>query len=174
MKLGVIGGSGLYELEHISKIEMLKINTPFGNPSDEIGHGIIGTTEVYFLPRHGKGHTLLPSEINHRANIWALKKLGVTHIASISAVGSLKEELRPRDIVIVDQYVDRTKRGLEHSFFGNGIAAHIAFADPVCPELMHLSYRSALEAVSESANGKNRPSVNLGGIYLNMEGPAFS
>lgn len=174
MKLGVIGGSGLYDLEHISNVEMIKIITPFGETSDEIAKGFIEGTEIFFLPRHGKGHRILPSEINHRANIWALKKLGVTHIASISAVGSLKEELRPRDIVIVDQYVDRTKRSADHSFFGNGIAGHIAFADPVCPELFHLAYRSALEAVSESKDRDKKVKINFGGTYLNMEGPAFS
>ncbi len=173
MKLGVIGGSGLYELEHISKIKMHKVRTPFGDPSDEIGHGRLGESEVFFLPRHGKGHRILPSEINHRANIFALKKLGATHIASISAVGSLKNELRPRDIVIVDQYVDRTKRSRDHSFFGDGIAGHIAFADPVCPELMQVAYNCALEAVSESGS-KEKHKVHLGGTYVNMEGPAFS
>ncbi len=174
MKLGVIGGSGLYELEHMSKIKMHKVKTPFGDPSDEIGCGTLGGSEVCFLPRHGKGHRILPSEINHRANIFALKKLGATHIVSISAVGSLKEEFRPRDIVIVDQYVDRTKNSAGHSFFGGGIAAHVPFADPVCPELMQVAYQAALEAIAESGKTSKKPSVKLGGIYLNMEGPAFS
>ncbi|HPN83691.1 MAG TPA: hypothetical protein PK821_00005, partial [Victivallales bacterium] len=131
MKFAVIGGSGLYKLDHMSGIKKIKISTPFGDPSDKIVAGKLRKTEIFFLPRHGVGHFILPSEINHRANIYALKKLGVTHIVSISAVGSLREELRPRDVVVVDQYVDRTKRSLDHSFFGNGIAGHIAFADPV-------------------------------------------
>ncbi len=173
MKLGIIGGSGLYELKHISKIKMIKVATPFGCPSDKIVCGMLNEIEVFFLPRHDKGHRILPAEINHRANIFALKKLGVTHIVSISAVGSLKEQLKPRDVVIIDQYLDRTKRSGEHSFFGDGIVAHIAFADPVCPELAALAYE-AVNDISSKLRKKDKPIAHMGGTYVNMEGPAFS
>jgi 5'-methylthioadenosine phosphorylase len=173
MKLGVIGGSGLYQIEQFTHIKNMEIETPFGNTSDEIAHGKINDTDIFFLPRHGKGHRFMPSEINHRANIFAMKKIGVTHIISISAVGSLKEQLKPKDIVIVDQYLDRTKSGGGHSFFGDGIVAHIAFADPVCPELANLAYETVSDITSKLKK-KDKPRAHMGGTYVNMEGPAFS
>lgn len=172
MKLGVIGGSGLYEIEGVEHIEKFRVATPFGDPSDEIISGKLEGHDIVFLPRHGKGHTLLPGELNHRANIFALKLMGVTHILSISAVGSFKEELRPRDVVIVDQYFDRTKRAADHTFFGEGIAAHIAFGDPVCPNLAAVAFKAAEQAIAESDDTSRK--VFPAGTYLNMEGPAFS
>lgn len=175
MKLGIIGGSGLYDLEHINNIKSVKVETPFGSPSDELVCGTVDGVELVFLPRHGKGHRILPGEINHRANIFALKKLGVTHVLSISAVGSLKEEYRPMDIVVVDQYFDRTKRSADHSFFGNGIVAHISMAEPVCPELSMIAFNAAKISLDEIfPDKKGKPAVHKGGTYLNMEGPAFS
>ena len=175
MKLGIIGGSGLYDLEHIKDIKSVKVETPFGSPSDELVCGTIDGVELVFLPRHGKGHRILPGEINHRANIFALKKLGVTHVLSISAVGSLKKKYRPMDIVVVDQYFDRTKRSADHTFFGNGIVAHISMAEPVCPELFKTAFKAAKISLDEIFPGKKgKPAVHKGGTYLNMEGPAFS
>lgn len=175
MKLGIIGGSGIYDAGNIRNIKEVSVGTPFGDPSDKLTTGVIGGVDFVFLPRHGKGHRILPGELNHKANIFAMKKIGVTHIISISAVGSLQEKYRPRDIVIVDQYFDRTKKGLEHTFFGNGIAGHISMANPVCPELAGLACEAAKISIKEihgSASGK--PKVFKGGVYLNMEGPAFS
>ena len=175
MKLGIIGGSGLYNIDSLQKIDSIKVETPFGNPSGEFIYGKIGKTELYFLPRHGKGHTILPSEINHKANIYGMKKLGVTNILSISAVGSLKEELAPKDIVIVDQYIDRTKQNLKHTFFGNGIVAHIPFSDPTCAEFNDFVFKQAKEAISDIYKSEvNTPKAVNGGTYINMEGPAFS
>lgn len=174
MKFGIIGGSGLYDIEGIEDISKETVTTPFGEPSDEFTTGILEGTEVVFLPRHGKGHRILPNELNHKANIYAMKKLGVTHIISISAVGSLKEELKPRDVVMVDQYFDRTKRGSEQTFFGNGIVGHIAFADPVCMELKNCVYEAACVAASESTEDGSDVKIHDGGTYINMEGPAFS
>ncbi len=175
MKLGIIGGSGLYNIDSLEKIESIKIETPFGNPSGEFIYGKIGKTELYFLPRHGKGHTILPSEINHKANVYGMKKLGVTNILSISAVGSLREELAPKDIVIVDQYIDRTKQNLKHTFFGNGIVGHIPFSDPTCTEFNAFVFKQAQATISEIySSEKNIPKVVGKGTYLNMEGPAFS
>lgn len=172
MKLGIIGGSGLYEFASpLQDTREIDVDTPFGSPSDKFISGILNNIEVVFLPRHGVGHRILPGELNHKANIYAMKKLGVTHILSMSAVGSLREEMKPRDIVIVDQFFDRTKRGLEHTFFGNGIAGHISFGDPVCPELSEIAYQSA-KAVEEEI--KTGITIHQGGIYVNMEGPAFS
>ena len=136
--------------------------------------GVIGGATLYFLPRHGRGHTILPSEINHRANIYALKQLGVTHILSISAVGSLQEQYAPRDIVVIDQFYDRTKQSAAHTFFGGGIVAHLAFANPVCPELAELAAAVSEKAVAELPGNVKRPSVYRKGTYVNMEGPAFS
>jgi len=164
-RIGIIGGSGLYHLEGFSHQKWVKLNTPFGPPSDELLTGRLAGREVVFLPRHARGHRILPSELNHRANIWALKKLGVAWIISVSAVGSLQKKYRPCDIVLVDQFVDRTKRSAEHTFFGRGIVAHIAFADPICAELRRLLLRVAR---GEKAR------VHDGGAYVNMEGPAFS
>jgi 5'-methylthioadenosine phosphorylase len=161
----MIGGSGLYEVEGFTRQKWVKMKTPFGPPSDAFLTGQLAGREVVFLPRHGRGHRILPGELNHRANIYAMKKLDVEWIVSVSAVGSLQERYRPCDIVLPDQFVDKTKRSAEHTFFGRGIVAHVAFADPVCPELRQLLFQSA------RAEGAR---VHNGGIYVNMEGPAFS
>ena len=175
MKLGIIGGSGLYDIDSVKKIDFVTVDTPFGPPSGQYLHGKINDTEIYFLPRHGQGHTISPSEINHRANIFGMKKLGVTHILSVSAVGSLKEELAPKDVVLIDQYVDRTKQSSKHTFFGNGIVAHIPFSDPTCTEFSKIVFEQAKHTASELYGScKNPPKVVLGGTYVNMEGPAFS
>ena len=166
--IGFLGGSGLYDLEGIEEVEERVIETPFGDP---YLCGKLAGRDVCFLPRHGRGHRILPSEINHRANIFGFKVLGVERLISVSAVGSLREELRPRDIVLPDQYFDRTKKSLEHTFFGNGIAAHVSFADPGCGDLRQCIAGTASKHVAE-AGGSVR--VNLGGTYVNMEGPAFS
>ena len=165
MKIGVIGGSGLYEMESIERKRWNRVTTPFGKPSDQYLSGRIGAREVVFLPRHGRGHTILPSELNHRANIYGMKKLGVTHIISVTAVGSLKEAYRPTDIVIIDQFFDRTKRSEAFTFFGDGMVAHIAFADPICRRVQQILAACAQRAAAN---------VHVGGTYVNMEGPAFS
>ncbi len=165
LRVGIIGGSGLYEIESLERRKWVKATTPFGAPSDQLLTGELEGRSVVFLPRHGRQHRLLPSELNHRANIYALKQLGVAWIISVSAVGSLQEHHRPCDIVLPDQFVDRTKRSQEHSFFGGGIVAHIAFAEPVCPELRGW-LRQACEQLALP--------VHDGGVYVNMEGPAFS
>ncbi len=172
MKIGVIGGSGLYGLETLERVTPLTVDTPFGAPSDALMHGAIGGREVYFLPRHGRGHRIMPSEINHRANIWALKSVGVECVISVSAVGSLRENLRPRDIVLPDQYYDRTKRSFEHTFFGEGVVAHVAFGDPACGVLRETIAACAREVLARQPELDTR--VNAGGTYVNMEGPAFS
>jgi 5'-methylthioadenosine phosphorylase len=164
-RVGIIGGSGLYHIEGFENQKWVKIRTPFGKPSDELLTGVLAGREVVFLPRHARGHRLLPAELNHRANIWAMKKLGVEWIISVSAVGSLQSKYQPCDIVVIDQFVDRTKKSLEHTFFGRGIVAHIAFAEPICEELRKLLLKSA-----RRAGGR----VHDGGAYVNMEGPAFS
>jgi len=172
MKIGFIGGSGLYELEaEMKNLQKVKISTPFGDPSDEFTCGELENIDSVFLPRHGKGHMLLPGELNHRANIYAMKKLGVTHLLRLSACGSLREDFKPRDIVVIDQDFDRTKRNADHTFFGNGIAGHIEFAHPVCPELSQLAYETSNTVVKESGSPID---VHMGGTYINMEGPAFS
>jgi len=164
-RIGIIGGSGLYAIEGFTRQKWVTVKTPFGNPSDAFLTGELVGREVVFLPRHGRGHRILPGELNHRANVWAMKKLGVQWIISVSAVGSLQAKLKPCDIVLADQFLDRTKRPVEHSFFGRGIVAHIAFADPVCEELRKLLLKAAK---AEKAR------VHDGGTYVNMEGPAFS
>ena len=164
-RIGIIGGSGLYNIEGFTNQKWTTVKTPFGKPSDQLLTGRLGGRDVVFLPRHARGHRLLPAELNHRANIWAMKKLGVAWILSVSAVGSLQAKYRPCDIVLPDQFVDRTKRGFEHTFFGRGIVGHVAFADPVCEELRVLM----LEAASAL-----KCRVHNGGTYVNMEGPAFS
>lgn len=164
MKFGIIGGSGLYEMEGLTDIKLHTIKTPYGIPSDDLVSGKLFEKEIVFLPRHGKGHRLLPSEINYRANIWALKSLGVTHLISVSAVGSLKEEIAPGDIVIVDQFFDRTK-DRPSTFFGEGIVAHIPFGNPVCEDL-NQSIASAAKSLSIK--------YHFGGTYICMEGPLFS
>jgi len=162
--LGVIGGSGLYALAGLDDPREVRVPTPFGAPSDALHVGRVGERDVAFLARHGRGHNLLPGEINYRANIYALKSLGVSRILSASAVGSMRESIHPKDVVVPDQFIDRT-RGRASTFFGNGVAGHIAFADPVCPEA-----REALVASATSAGA----TVHDGGTYLCMEGPAFS
>ena len=174
-KIGIIGGSGLYHVEGFAGQQWVRVKTPFGAPSDAFLTGTLAGREVVFLPRHGRGHRLLPGELNHRANLWAMKKLGVAWLLSVSAVGSLQKKYRPCDIVLPDQFVDRTKRAVEHTFFGRGIVAHIAFADPVCGELRNILWNAARRespAATKSAGG--RITVHNGGTYVNMEGPAFS
>ena len=162
--LGVVGGSGLYDLEEMTDKEWRSISTPFGEPSDQLLVGRIGEQEVAFLPRHGRGHRIAPSQINYRANVYALKTLGVTDILSVSAVGSLKEELSPGTFVVVDQFIDRTF-AREKSFFGDGLVAHVPMADPVCADLKkRVAAHCAELKISHSVNG----------TYLAMEGPQFS
>lgn len=164
-RIGIIGGSGLYHIDAFTRQKWLKIKTPFGAPSDEFLTGTLAGREVVFLPRHGRGHRILPGELNHRANIWAMKKLDVAWILSVSAVGSLQRKYKPRDIVLIDQFVDRTKKSLEHTFFGRGLVAHVAFAEPICNDLRLLLLKSARRC---------RARAHDGGTYVNMEGPAFS
>lgn len=164
-RIGIIGGSGLYEIEGFTGQKWVMVKTPFGPPSDELLTGTLAGRQVVFLPRHGRGHRLLPSELNHRANLWAMKKLGVAWVLSVSAVGSLQKKYRPCDIVMVDQFVDRTKRDFEHTFFGRGIVGHVAFAHPIAEELRQLLLQSARACKAR---------VHDGGTYVNMEGPAFS
>ncbi len=164
-RIGIISGSGLYDIEGIKDIEKIQLDTPFGRASSEFILGNLEGKEVVFLPRHGRGHAILPSELNYRANIYGMKKLGVERIISVSAVGSLKEEIKPRDFVLADQFVDRTNQARKTTFFGQGIVAHIGFAEPVCPVLAKTLYEAAKEL------GIN---IHSRGTYLNMEGPAFS
>ena len=163
-KLGVIGGSGIYNIPEIANIEMEKVQTPFGEPSDDYCIGRLGNHEVVFLARHGKGHRLLPTEVNYRANIYGMKSLGVTQILAASAVGSLREDYKPLDFVVPDQFVDRTHHR-RSTFFGDGIVAHISFADPFCSHL-----RNKVVEICKSLG----ITVHDGGTYINMEGPAFS
>ena len=162
--VGVIGGSGLYDIDGLEGREWLPQSTPWGEPSDQLLHGRLGGVECVFLPRHGRGHALSPSYLNYRANIDALKRAGVTHVISLSAVGSLAEHLPPGHFVVVDQFIDRSF-AREKSFFGEGCVAHVSVADPVCPRLG--------DAVEASARGLGLP-VQRGGTYLVMEGPQFS
>jgi 5'-methylthioadenosine phosphorylase len=164
-RIGIIGGTGLYHVEGFTQQNWVKVKTPFGKPSDDLLTGKIAGRDVVFLPRHGRGHKILPSELNHRANIWAMKKLGVAWIISVSAVGSLQAKYKPCDIVLINQFFDRTKQSLAHTFFGRGIVAHIAFADPVCEELRQIILQTAREA---------KATIHDGGTYVCMEGPAFS
>jgi len=164
-RIGIIGGSGLYHIEGFTNQKWVKVKTPFGSPSDELLTGNLAGREIAFLPRHGLGHRILPTELNHRANIWAMKKLGVAWIISVSAVGSLQARYKPCHIVLPDQFLDRTKQSLAHTFFGRGIVGHIAFADPICEELRQLLLK---------AGRRVRARVHDGGTYVNMEGPAFS
>ena len=162
--VGVIGGSGLYQMEGLKKIREVEIKTPFGRPSEKFVRGILEGTEFVFLPRHGKGHRWLPTEVNFRANLFAMKKLGVDRIISVSAVGSLREEIAPGDIVIPDQFIDRTTLR-PSTFFGKGIVAHVSLADPFCRDLAE-----KLVTAATSEGGK----VHTRGTYLCMEGPQFS
>jgi 5'-methylthioadenosine phosphorylase len=164
-RIGIIGGTGLYNIEGFTNQKWVKVKTPFGPPSDDLLTGKLAGRDVIFLPRHGRGHRILPGELNHRANIWAMKKFGVAWVISVSAVGSLQEKYKPCDIVLIDQFFDRTKRGPEHTFFGRGIVAHIAFAHPICEELRQILLRTARACKAR---------VHDGGTYVNMEGPAFS
>ena len=164
-KVGVIGGSGLYEIDGLSDLKTLSLDTPFGKPSDDITVGTLSGVRVAFLPRHGRGHRISPSELPARANIWALKSLGVTHLLSISAVGSLREEFAPRHVVIPDQLLDRTKGIRPASFFGDGVVVHISFAEPYCPELRQIIYEAAQQVGA---------TVHNGATMVVMEGPQFS
>jgi len=163
-QIGIIGGSGLYAMSGFEAQREVNIDTPWGRPSDNYVVGTLAGKPVAFLARHGRGHRLMPSELNFRANIYGMKSLGVERLVSLSAVGSLKEEHHPLEFVIPDQFFDRT-RGRVSTFFGDGLVAHISFADPVCPQLAAIVHRAAL---SSGVNAKN------GGTYLCMEGPAFS
>ena len=163
--IGIIGGSGLYDLEGFEEREEIRVETPYGSPSDPLITGKLAGRRVYFLPRHGKGHRILPTELNHRANIWALRSLNVRWIIAVTAVGSLKEEYAPRDVVLPDQFFDRTSRREHHTFFGRGIVGHVAFADPISSGL-----RTLLAAEAQKAGAR----VHNGGTYVNMDGPAFS
>lgn len=164
MRIGVIGGSGLYDIEELQNRTWKKIDTPFGEPSDEFLLADFKGVEVAFLPRHGRGHKISPSDINYRANIYGMKSLGVEKIISVAACGSLKEEIKPLDFVIPSQFIDRTG-GRKSTFFENGIVAHIGFGHPVCDELSDITYNQAEEL---------DVNVHRGGTYLNIEGPQFS
>ena len=162
--LGVIGGSGVYQLEHLEAVEERVVSTPFGDPSGPIRTGRIGATPVAFIPRHGPGHRYSPTDLPYRANIFAMKEVGVTHLLSISAVGSLREEMPPRTRVLPDQIIDRTLRG-DRSFFTDGIVAHVGLADPYCPLLRN--------AVGQAGSASGHP-IEMGGTYICIEGPQFS
>jgi 5'-methylthioadenosine phosphorylase len=162
--LAVLGGSGLYELEGLTHVEEVRVDTPYGPPSDAVVRGKLGDATLLFLPRHGRGHRIPPHAINFRANVCALKKLGATHLISVSAVGSMKEAIAPGDLVAVDQFIDLTKRRVS-TFFDEDIAAHVMFADPVCKDLA-----ASLADAAEKAGGK----VHRGGTYVCIEGPQFS
>ncbi|BAZ70487.1 5'-methylthioadenosine phosphorylase [Fischerella sp. NIES-4106] len=166
-RIGIIGGSGLYKMDALKDVEEVRVDTPFGSPSDAVILGTLNDTRVAFLARHGRNHTLLPSELPFRANIYAMKQLGVEYLISASAVGSLKAEAKPLDMVVPDQFIDRTKNRVS-TFFGEGIVAHIAFGDPVCHNLAGV--------VADAIASLNLPDVTLhrGGTYVCMEGPAFS
>ena len=162
--IGIIGGSGLYDIQGLEDVRELELSTPFGAPSDALITGTYRGTRLVFLPRHGRGHRIAPNEINFRANVWALKKAGVSRIVSVSAVGSMREDIHPGDFVVIDQFFDRTRHRAD-TFFGNGVVAHVLFADPVCPEV-----RAALLAGGKALG----LTMHDGGTYLNMEGPQFS
>jgi 5'-methylthioadenosine phosphorylase len=166
-KIGIIGGSGLYQMEALTDIEEVRVETPFGDPSDALIIGSLEGTRVAFLARHGRNHTLMPSELPFRANIFAMKQLGVEYLISASAVGSLRESVKPLDMVVPDQFIDRTKNRIS-TFFGEGIVAHISFGDPVCNALA--------KVIADAVTSLNLPDVTLhrGGTYVCMEGPAFS
>jgi len=163
--IGIIGGSGLYEIDGLEEIEERAVETPFGDPSDVLTGGRFEGRQVWFLPRHGRGHRILPHEINHRANIWALRSLGVRWIVCVTAVGSLREQLHPRDLVVIDQYFDRMSGRAEHTFFGSGIAAHVGFGHPLSEGMRGLLIEAS------RAEGLR---VHDTGTYVNMDGPAFS
>ncbi|MGB9627236.1 MAG: S-methyl-5'-thioadenosine phosphorylase [Thermodesulfobacteriota bacterium] len=162
--VGVIGGSGLYEMEGLEDVQTVSVTTPFGNPSDEFIIGRLEGVKIAFLPRHGRGHRIQPSSLNFRANIYAMKKLGVEWIIGVSAVGSMKEEIQPGDMVIPNQFIDRTV-GRPNTFFSEGVVCHISFADPVCPSLSQILIKAGEEVGAK---------VHKGGTYLCIEGPQFS
>ncbi|MGD0119988.1 MAG: S-methyl-5'-thioadenosine phosphorylase [Candidatus Binatus sp.] len=162
--LGVIGGSGFYQMKGLEKVELMELETPFGRPSDPFYQGRIGDIEVVFLARHGRGHRILPSEINFRANVFGMKQLGVTHLVSVSTAGSLKEEIHPGELVVPNQFIDRTFKRPE-TFFGDGLVVHVSLADPVCANLA-----SDLAAAARTGDAV----IHDGGTYLCMEGPQFS
>ena len=163
--IGIIGGSGLYQMEDVEHPTEQRVQTPFGDPSDAIIGGRMHDRQIYFLPRHGRGHRLLPHELNHRANIYALRSLNVRWIISVTAVGSLQEKYAPRDVLLPAQFFDRTSQRADHTFFGDGIAAHVGFAEPISAGLRNI--------LAESARGLG-VHVHNGGTYVNMDGPAFS
>ena len=163
--IGIIGGSGLYQIEQLHDAREYKVNTPFGAPSDVLVGGMLQGRQVYFLPRHGRGHRLLPHELNHRANIYALRSLNVRWLICVTAVGSLREEYAPRHVLLPSQFYDRTSQRVVHTFFGEGIAAHISFAEPISAHLRNILAESARSA---------GVTVHNGGVYVNMDGPAFS
>jgi 5'-methylthioadenosine phosphorylase len=162
--VGVIGGSGLYEIDGLADVEEVHLSTPFGTPSDAFITGVLDGVKMVFLPRHGRGHTISPSEINFRANLWGMKRLGVTRILSVSAVGSMREDIVPGDFVVIDQFFDRTRHRAD-TFFTGGVVAHVMFADPVCQHV-----REALLGAAGDVGVRRHD----GGTYLNMEGPQFS
>ena len=163
-RIGIIGGSGLYDIEGIKDVQKVEIDTPFGRPSDAFTIGKLAGREVVFLPRHGAGHTIIPTQLPFRANIYGMKKLGVEQIIAVSAVGSMKEEIRPLDIVIPDQFFDRTKARVD-TFFGDGVVAHVGMADPVCAGVAEALHRATKQVGVR---------VHKGGTYVCMEGPQFS
>jgi len=164
--IGIIGGSGLYDIEGVENRREIEVETPFGPPSDNLLGGTLGGRPVFFLPRHGRGHRILPHELNHQANIHALRSLNARWIIAVTAVGSLREQYAPRDILVPDQLFDRTSRREHHTFFGRGIAAHIAFAEPYSAGLRRI--------LLEAARAHHQHAVHDGGTYVNMDGPAFS
>ena len=164
-KIGVIGGSGLYRIEGMTNFREVKLKTPFGAPSDSIVVGNLGDKTIAFLPRHGRGHFISPTELPVRANIYALKSLGVEWLISINAVGSLKEDIHPLDLVVPNQIIDRTRSRVNSFFEGRGMVAQIAFAEPFCPKLSEIIYKAAIEVGTR---------VHKGGTYIVMEGPPFS
>ena len=172
-RLGVIGGSGLYDIAGLVRVDRMSIDTPYGAPSDQIELAKLEGTdhEVLFVPRHGRGHRIPPHAINYRANICALKKAGATHVLSVSATGSMKEHIEPGDLVIVDQFIDLTKRRAS-TFFDAGVAAHVAFAEPICPSLAG-ALHDAAETVLAKIDGQ-RPGLHRGGSYVCIEGPQLS
>lgn len=164
-RIGIIGGSGLYQIDGITDIDQVRVQTPFGDPSDALAIGAFHGREIVFLPRHARGHSLLPTEVNYRANIYAMKKLGVSQIISVSAVGSLRPDYKPGDVIIIDNFFDRSNQARQHTFFGDGIVAHVQMAHPLCETLRQVLLKAGEEA---GANVKD------GGVYINMEGPQFS
>ncbi len=167
IKIGIIGGSGLYKMEALQNVAEVQVQTPFGDPSDALITGEIDGVKVVFIPRHGRNHHLTPSEVPYRANVHAMKQMGVEYLISASAVGSLRAEVKPLDLVLPDQFIDRTK-GRAASFFGEGVVAHISFGDPICPQLQ--------QVLADSIDALNLPEITChkNGTYICMEGPAFS